>query len=107
MLKCQKSFNFILLFLDGQYIYFETSQGASGSKAQLSSQQFTVPRRPPSCFSFWYHMYGDSVNNLNVYLKSGNTLGKPVFTKHGNQGNKWIQAKINVKNKNNIKVKNL
>ena len=34
-------------------------------------------------------MYGDSINTLNVY----NGITK-VFTKSGNQGNEWLNAKI-------------
>jgi hypothetical protein len=96
-----------LLFAEGKYIYFETSQGASGAKAQLSSPSFTVTRRQTSCLSFWYHMFGDGVNNLNVYLKSGNNLGRPVFQKHGNQGNQWKQTFINIRNKSNVKVSSI
>lgn len=52
-------------------------------------------------------MFGDGVNNLNVYLKSGNNLGRPVFQKHGNQGNQWKQAFINIRNKSNVKVSSI
>lgn len=93
------------LFSDGQYAYFETSTGGNGYKAQLISPTFSTTRNQPNCLTFWYHMYGTSVNNLNVYLKSGNNLGRPVFTKHGNQGNRWSLAKINIRNKNNVKVR--
>lgn len=29
-----------------------------------------------------------------MYMNSGNGLGRPVFTKQGTQGQKWIQASI-------------
>ena len=42
-----------------------------------------------SCLTFYYHMYGDNINTLNVF--NGNTR---VFTKYGDQGKEWFKAKI-------------
>ncbi|KAJ7356103.1 hypothetical protein OS493_027031 [Desmophyllum pertusum] len=42
-----------------------------------------------SCLTFYYHMYGDDINTLNVF--NGNAR---VFTKAGNQGKTWFKAKI-------------
>ncbi|KAL9986055.1 hypothetical protein ACROYT_G000121 [Oculina patagonica] len=44
-----------------------------------------------SCLEFYYHMYGDTIDTLNVY--NGNTT---IFTKNGNQGNVWLNAKFTV-----------
>lgn len=42
-------------------------------------------------------MYGTHVNTLNVYLKSGSSLGTPVWTHTGTLSNKWYNANVNIK----------
>ncbi|KAL8608892.1 hypothetical protein ACOMHN_065230 [Nucella lapillus] len=79
----------------GHYIYIETSAPRrNGDKARLNSQSFQASGS--HCVEFWYHMYGSTVGALNVYLKQGTTLGTPVFSKHGNQHNKWTQGRVNL-----------
>ncbi len=70
-------------------MYIDAYYGSYGYKAELD---FSVPSSDIgklSCLKFYYHMYGDDINTLNVY--NGTTR---VFTKWGNQGNKWLTAKI-------------
>ena len=87
----------------GYYIYYETTGGNTGDIAQIQSPRISVGSRT-QCFSFWYYMYGQTVDALNVYIKSGNRLGNPVWTKSHTQGQKWIQATINIRNKRNVQV---
>jgi len=37
------------------------------------------------------------VNTLNVYLKQGNTLGAPVWTRYRNQGSQWLRGELRIK----------
>jgi hypothetical protein len=46
------------------------------------------------CFQFFYHMYGTNINTLNVYTKQNGNLGKAVWQKIGEQGNKWILGQV-------------
>ncbi|XP_033751998.1 MAM and LDL-receptor class A domain-containing protein 1-like [Pecten maximus] len=78
----------------GHYAYFEASQGGSGFNAQLTSPAVRVSSRSKACLSFWYFMYGQHVNNLNVYLQKNNNNGQPVWQRNGNQGNQWRQALV-------------
>ena len=41
-------------------------------------------------------MYGQHIEDLNIYTKRAAGLGRPVWTKSGNQGNKWIQAQVTI-----------
>jgi hypothetical protein len=41
-------------------------------------------------------MYGSNVNALNVYLKKGTSLGKPVWTHTGTRSNKWYQSQVDI-----------
>ena len=54
-------------------MYIETSSPRSpNDKAQLQSglvQPTTVTSG--RCLKFWYHMWGDHVDTLNVYRKAG------------------------------------
>ena len=82
-------------------MYFETSFGSSGTTAQLQSPAVSIAARSSACLTLWYHMYGEHVSTLNVY--AGNNL---LWTRSGDQGNKWIQARITVNGQiNNKKVK--
>lgn len=44
-----------------------------------------------ACLSFYYHMYGGHVGQLNVYL--GN---KKIFSKSGDQGHAWKKAEVSI-----------
>lgn len=46
--------------------------------------------------TFWYHMYGTSVKSLSIYVKRTDGLGKPVWTKNGNQANNWLRADVSI-----------
>ena len=73
-------------------MYIETSYTSYGERAKL---EFSVPSSyigKLSCLKFYYHMYGETINTLNVY--NGNTT---IFTEWGNQGNAWLFAKITTK----------
>ena len=71
-------------------MYIETSSPRSyGDNAKL---EFSVPSSDVgkgSCLTFYYHMYGATINTLNVY--NGNSI---VFTKSRQQGYQWFKAKL-------------
>lgn len=65
------------------------------------------PTNPPTsgaCLTFWYHMYGRTMGTLNVYALAGGALGRPIWTKIGNQANKWINAQVTVVSKGSWQV---
>ena len=71
-------------------MYIETSSPrVYGDNAKLDFSVSSSDIGELSCLSFYYHMYGYSVNTLHVY--NGNAR---VFTKYGDQGNQWLKAKI-------------
>ena len=45
-------------------------------------------------------MYGDNVNQLNVYLGSSK-----VFAKVGNQGNEWKKAQVSINGGGNVSLR--
>ena len=62
-----------------------------GQKAQLASETF--PATNGRCFSFWYHMYGSGIGDLNFYLKDA-TSTHLVKSINGDQRNRWIQGEV-------------
>ncbi|XP_025084915.1 MAM domain-containing glycosylphosphatidylinositol anchor protein 2-like [Pomacea canaliculata] len=76
---------------NGSYIYFDSSQGTEGAKAQLYSPLLTVGRNNYTCLTFWYHMYGEHVSTLTLYHNKTR-----LWTRSGDQGNVWLQARITI-----------
>ena len=73
-------------------MYIETSSPRSyGDRAILSFSPPGLLIGNFSCLKFYYHMYGATINRLNVF--NGNSI---VFTKSGQQGNRWLYAEVNV-----------
>ena len=85
-----------LLHTSGSYVYMETSwQKGSGQTAFLVSPP--LPASRARCMQFYYHMYGDTMGSLNVYIQNPVTKVKSrVFTKSGDQGNTWHLGKVTI-----------
>ena len=77
-------------------MYIETSIVPANSKARLVSPSLTLTSGKAKCLTFWYSMYGRSINDLKVYFKHGRQLGAAVWSKHGTQGPTWTQAQVDV-----------
>ena len=86
--KCVFSLIFLLL---GFYMYIETSGRSYGKKAKLLLSPPNSVIGAKSCLKFYYHMYGPTINRLNVF--NGNSI---VFTRSGQQGNRWLYAEVSV-----------
>ena len=69
-----------------------------GQKAVLLSPSY--PSTAGSCLSFYYHMFGNRMGTFNIYLKQS-TATQRIFTKSGNQGNKWILGSATVQAQSN------
>lgn len=75
----------------GYYAYIETSSPRKqGDDAKLVYRPNLGNRE--SCISFYYHMKGKGIGELNVKVN-----GKIIFKKNGQQGVDWKKAQIKVK----------
>ncbi|XP_044162897.1 MAM and LDL-receptor class A domain-containing protein 2-like [Acropora millepora] len=82
----------------GFYMYIETSRRSYiEKKAKLLFLPPSSIIGKMSCLKFYYHMYGATINRLNVF--NGNSM---VFTKSGQQGNRWLHAEMTVLVRNKI-----
>ena len=78
-------------------MYIETTSRLYGENAKL---EFSAPSSDIgklSCLKFYYHMYGETINTLNVF--NGNDL---AFNQSGNQGDVWLKANITMILENNV-----
>ena len=78
-------------------MYIETSPQSFGDKARLIFSPPRVAIGKRSCLKFYYHMYGATINRLNLF--NGNSS---VFTISGQQGNMWMHAEVSVFVQNNV-----
>ncbi|XP_035658189.1 MAM and LDL-receptor class A domain-containing protein 1-like [Branchiostoma floridae] len=78
----------------GYYIYIETSGQSLNQTARVLSPQ--LPGSGQRCLTFYYHMYGQHVNMLNVYFMRRGQLGQPVWSKQGTQGDQWWAGQVNL-----------
>jgi len=74
----------------GYYIYMETSGKAEYDFAEILTKALSFDGGN-KCLKFHYHMYGSNMGNLKVFVGT-----QAVFTKHGDQGNKWYAADIKI-----------
>ena len=86
----------------GMYIYIETSYPRlPGDTARLQSPWM----RGPQCMTLYYHMYGATMSCVVIYIKSQATNRlKPVWLRSRNQGDHWIQGKININETSSYQV---
>ncbi|KAM3930665.1 MAM domain-containing glycosylphosphatidylinositol anchor protein 1 isoform 2-T2 [Leptodactylus fuscus] len=89
---------------EGFYMFIEASRPRRfGDKARLISPLYNITSKFPSqksihCVSFYYHMYGRHIGNLTVLLRLKNigTQDIPIWSKKGDQGNKWQLENLQV-----------
>ena len=85
------AYTIFYFFCVGRYVYIEVSPQRPKESARLVSPVISVSSASTKCLTFWYHMYGPHVGSLNVYANA-TTLGSPIWSKNGTQGNQWKQA---------------
>ncbi|XP_072179349.1 MAM and LDL-receptor class A domain-containing protein 1-like [Diadema setosum] len=80
----------------GNYMYIETSPRSDGDVARFRSPAY-LANNTNYCLTFWYHMYGNTINTLNVIM--ADTMGYSTYTlysMYGERGDMWQRAKVDV-----------
>ncbi|TWW73586.1 LDL-receptor class A domain-containing protein 2 Skeletal organic matrix MAM and [Takifugu flavidus] len=86
----------------GYYLYVDSSVGEWGDRTFLVSDVFH-PSTRGHCLTFWYHMSGNHVGTLRVFLNdrkmhaTGNEEGTLKWMESGNKGDKWQEASVHIK----------
>ena len=82
---------YVIIYLcnfTGYYIYVDGN--GKGTKGRLLSP--FIPASSPRCLDFHYHMYGQNMGYLRVYLKTSDNKEKKVWEEYGNHGDQWLRG---------------
>ncbi|XP_063404417.1 MAM domain-containing glycosylphosphatidylinositol anchor protein 2-like [Mytilus trossulus] len=83
------------------YMYIETSTMKSEGNARLMSSLLTTDKQ--LCLSFYYHMFGDSIGELQVIISIVGS-NQIIFRKSNSQGNYWHYKELYFLPANNFKI---
>jgi hypothetical protein len=79
----------------GNFLVLNSSLCNQTARVESSCYDLNYLNNPQ--VSFWYHMNGTTMGSLTLQIDStGNGTYTTLWTKSGNQGNSWQQAKINI-----------
>ncbi|MFC1731599.1 right-handed parallel beta-helix repeat-containing protein, partial [candidate division KSB1 bacterium] len=84
----------------GKYVFGEASQGSQGDVAHLVSPCLDFSGMSNPAVSFWYHMYGATIDSLILQQLVGGTWISTGFTMVGQQQTSgtdpWLNAIVNL-----------
>ncbi|XP_013382414.1 MAM and LDL-receptor class A domain-containing protein 2 [Lingula anatina] len=86
----------------GHYIYLETSGSNYGEKARLESAVFTPSTTTECKLSFYYYMYGEDTNQLNVYIIANSTETRLLHRTQRER--RWLLGEVTLPKAGNISV---
>ncbi|XP_056317933.1 MAM and LDL-receptor class A domain-containing protein 1 isoform X2 [Danio aesculapii] len=97
---------------DGHFLYIESSDPQKfKDTAVLISQPFLpTPHRgpepkPPCVFRFHYHMFGQHVFCLAVYIRTSNSgRGNLLWVRYGDQGNFWHRTILEINSSHHFQI---
>ena len=85
---------------NGNYWYVESSIPGFPNKVFMSqTDTFDISSTPGQILSFWYHMYGATMGDLNVWLNDNNGP-RIIDSIQGDQGDEWHLKYIDLDNLN-------
>jgi hypothetical protein len=88
----------------GIYYYVESSNPNFPNKVfKVYTPTFDISATPGKVLSFWYHMYGASMGDLEIGFLSGGSY-TALDTISGNQGDQWKFAYYPITTTNNFKI---
>jgi len=89
---------------NGIYFYTESSSPNFPNKQFISyTPTFDISNTPGKVLSFWYHMYGAAMGDLEIGILT-NGIYIPIDTISGNQGNQWQFAYYPIMATNAFKI---
>ncbi|XP_053675828.1 uncharacterized protein LOC128726068 [Anopheles nili] len=83
----------------GHFVIVDSNEQLTNDTARFISPMFEPELSTGACFKFYYHMYGEAVGTLKVYVKpmaSDLYDLKPLFTQEGNQKNVWHEGYFDI-----------
>ncbi|XP_041460944.1 MAM and LDL-receptor class A domain-containing protein 2-like [Lytechinus variegatus] len=88
----------------GYYAFVKASDASSDSKARLFSPIYLDTDM--ECLRFWYHMFGDNLGQLNIYIEDQVTqeVGNPLFTRSGPSDDSWRFGQVSISSSHRYKA---
>uniref|UniRef100_A0A182QJQ0 Uncharacterized protein n=1 Tax=Anopheles farauti TaxID=69004 RepID=A0A182QJQ0_9DIPT len=83
----------------GHFMIVDSGEQLTNETARFISPLYDPEHSVGACFQFYYHMYGEMVGTLKVYLRpmtSDLYDLKPLFVQQGNQKNVWHEGHIEI-----------
>ncbi|XP_078791082.1 MAM and LDL-receptor class A domain-containing protein 1 isoform X3 [Oryzias latipes] len=82
----------------GKYLHIKSSHPSlKGSRAQLKSAVLPPAGKDGYCFTLWYHMFGATVGDLKIFLRTVDTLEEElIWQKSGSQEDEWLLSQTHV-----------
>lgn len=76
----------------------ETSGLRENMLARIRSPVMASTTGEGNCLILWFHMFGEAVDTLSVYMRSPDdlTTGDPLWSTSGAQGNRWWATEIDL-----------
>lgn len=86
-----------MVLFTGRYIYTEASSPRRpNDKARITSVIYPGTTAG-DCVTFYYHMSGSGMGQLNLYMKSSSAaVNRTVWSLRGDQGDSWKLAEASV-----------
>ncbi|RMZ97804.1 MAM and LDL-receptor class A domain-containing 2-like [Brachionus plicatilis] len=83
---------------NGYYIYLETSNVNKGDTARIISQIVnSTYSKTTNCLTFYYHLYGETIGELNVKLQTVFGIqSESLWSRNEQHGNAWLKAHLNI-----------
>ena len=82
-----------------KYFYLETSSGSTGQSAEIITPEIDITSLANPALSFWYHMYGATMQDLDIEVFSGGSW-TPLFTvsppQQGSGTDPWLQQVVSL-----------
>nr|XP_029731840.1 MAM and LDL-receptor class A domain-containing protein 1-like [Aedes albopictus] len=89
--------------LAGHFMMVDSVEQFTNETARLLSPMYPSNYSQNACFSFFYHMYGDGVGTLSVYVRPTSqqldsfSVKDAIFSLKGNQRNVWNEGYFDLK----------
>ena len=81
----------------------EASGLPRGYVSTFTSKQF--PATAGRCFEFHYHMWGDHMGKLELFVLSSGGQKSLLWYKSGNKGQKWIRQIVNINSSTSYQIR--
>jgi len=98
--------SFVSNRVTGSFAYIDASPPRRPlDRAQLISSEFPATKsNNPLCLRFWTHMFGSGIGELNVYIKSGSSGMKKIWSLSGDAGNNWYMGQAPISSVETYKI---